>query len=124
MKINIKEILLTLVLAAILFLLIKLTFFQKENNSGGITSETLIKLDSLERSSYELKQKNSVLEEKIRNFEEENNTLEESKETVKKNFSSKKSKYETLSTSDREAEFKNYTKNFNPEFYNKLYGDK
>ncbi len=124
MKVNIKEIILTLVLAVILLLLVKLTFFHSGITGSGISSETLIKLDSLEKSTGELKQKNIALEEKIQTIEAENSSLEKSKETIKKNFGSKKSKYDSLSTIERETEFKTYIKNSNPEFYNNLYGDK
>jgi septal ring-binding cell division protein DamX len=124
MNMKIKEILLGLAVLAILAILVKLAFFHQGNSTGAISNETLMKLDSLQKSTTELLVKNAALEEKIRNLEQENTSLELSKETVKNNYTQKKSSYEKLSSGDKETEFKNYIKKANPDFYRKLYGDK
>jgi hypothetical protein len=123
MSMKIKEILIVLAILAVLALLIKLAFFQKEN-SGSVSAETMMKIDSLQRSTNELLVTNAAMEEKIRNLEQENTSLELSKENVKQNYTQKKSSYDKLSAGDRETEFNNYIRKTNPDFYRKLYGDK
>ena len=124
MNMKVKEILLGIAILAVLAILVKLAFFQKESGAGAVSAETIMKLDSLQRSTSELLVKNAALEEKIRNLEQENTGLELSKETVKQNYTQKKSNYDKLSPGDKETEFKNYIKKANPDFYRKLYGDK